>query len=615
MQWKNSLTTYLTGGTVLIAALVATVQGIAYYGFQITRRAVAGTDPALEGLLRRYEWAGLTLALVSAGAGLAIPLVINRRIARPLRTLAQGAKAVGDANLLVREVEAASGDEMGQAGSAFNLMLRRLREIIGEALTASSRVYSLALQLDSVAAKTRKATDRVSESEDQVSRALEEQRRAVKEIGLAMEQIGQAAGQVSAGAGEQAESVRRISAGVHSLAGSIEAVAARAGAAMAKATEAERTGSTSSAEIRQSLDEISRVFQALPGMEAQMSNLETMSRQIGEIVEVISKIADQTNLLALNAAIEAARAGEHGKGFAVVADEVRQLADRAQKATQEIGSIIAAIGRGVSEAASAMQGIGEMVHQLTGVAEKVENAMTRIVAASQGNNEEVRGISTSAEEMKTVGLHLAKAMDGIASIAEENTAGSEEMLAAVEQTAGQSAKIMAGVDKASQAVESLREAVKDAAEAAQGTSDVSVQLLTSGEALRRETRQFQVDLMPAQLLEITKAEHQVWCHRLQAMLDGKERLDADKASSHGEGRFGQWYYGPGKEQGRNCPSFARVERPHVRFHELAGQAVRLHDTGRQAEAAKAVADARAACAELDGILDDLQGEMASKRAG
>jgi methyl-accepting chemotaxis protein len=175
-------------------------------------------------------------------------------------------------------------------------------------------------------------------------------------------------------------------------------------------------------------------IKAKVGLSAQkVAEMGQRSEQIGAIVETIDDIASQTNLLALNAAIEAARAGEHGKGFAVVADEVRKLAEKSATATQEIAGLIKGIQYTVNEAVSAMdEGAAEVE---TGVARANESgqALADILDAAQQVSRQVEEIASAAQQMNASADELIGAMDSVSAVVEENTAATEEMAAQVEE--------------------------------------------------------------------------------------------------------------------------------------------------------------------------------------
>lgn len=147
------------------------------------------------------------------------------------------------------------------------------------------------------------------------------------------------------------------------------------------------------------------------------------------MVETIDDIAEQTNLLALNAAIEAARAGEHGKGFAVVADEVRKLAERSSRETKAIAELIGQVQSGTASAVSAMQAGAEKVESGSARADQAGKALGEILSAVEATVRQVSEIAASAQEMATASRSVVDAMQSISAVIEENTAASEEMSA------------------------------------------------------------------------------------------------------------------------------------------------------------------------------------------
>jgi methyl-accepting chemotaxis protein len=214
-----------------------------------------------------------------------------------------------------------------------------------------------------------------------------------------------------------------------------------------------------------------------------VTDLGQRSGDIGNIVATIDDIAAQTNLLALNAAIEAARAGEQGRGFAVVADEVRKLAERSSMATKEIATLVSGTQEGVREAVNAMQQGSQEVEAGYKLAMDAGGALDEILTWSQTVKRQVTEMSAAAGALKDLGREMMGAMQKIIKTVEENAAATEEMTAssdtvakAVEATAGVAEENSSASEEVSASTEQMSAQVQEALAAAQSLADTAEEM-------------------------------------------------------------------------------------------------------------------------------------------
>ena len=214
------------------------------------------------------------------------------------------------------------------------------------------------------------------------------------------------------------------------------------------------------------IEGIQRVSTAAEQLALRVRELGKRSAQIGTIVETINDIASQTNLLALNAAIEAARAGEHGKGFAVVADEVRKLAERAGTATKEIGVLIRGIQGTVNEAVAAMNEGAKEVEVGVARANEAGDVLKTILTAAQAVQSQAEAAFSATQQMGTLSNDLVSATDSVSAVVEENTASTEQMAAG-------SAEVTGAIENVASVSEELSAQVEEVAASASSLSDLA----------------------------------------------------------------------------------------------------------------------------------------------
>ncbi len=308
-----------------------------------------------------------------------------RRTADIMRDIAEGE---GD---LTRRIEVFSRDEVGQLSERFNAFAQKVHDLVSEVIRTTHDVAGAATE--------------IAASSEEMARGMGDQKDQVLQISAAVEEMSASVVEVarkSTDAAENAEESGRV--------------AEQGGAVVADTVETMRS-------IRESVSESARI----------VTELGRRGDEIGEIIAVINGIADQTNLLALNAAIEAARAGEHGRGFAVVADEVRKLADRTTQATEEVAKTIRAIQTETRVAVDQMDGGSRQVQAGVSRASEAGESLERITTRARDVAGMIQSIAAAAEQQSAAGTQIARGVENISAVTSEAAVGAAEAAMAAEQ--------------------------------------------------------------------------------------------------------------------------------------------------------------------------------------
>jgi methyl-accepting chemotaxis protein len=379
--------------------------------------------------------------------------------------MAETAKQIASGDL-TGNVEALSDED--ELGLAFSTMIEKLNTTVGQVSQSALNLDEAANQLSSASNQAGQATNQISTTIQQVAKGTTDQASAITKTAAAVEQMSQAIEGVAKGAQEQSQAVAKaseiteqINQAIMQVAGNAEAVTKDS----ALASEAARKGSIT---VEQTLSGMQSIKTKVGLSADKVQEMGKRSQEIGAIVETIEDIASQTNLLALNAAIEAARAGEHGKGFAVVADEVRKLAERSSLATKEIGTLINGIQNTVAEAVKAMEEGSREVENGVANANAAGVALTDILSAAEAVNKQASLASEASERMKIASEELVVAVDSVSAVVEENTASTEQMAAnsgevnqAIESIASVSEENSAAIEEVSASTEEMTAQVEE----------------------------------------------------------------------------------------------------------------------------------------------------------
>ncbi len=387
-------------------------------------------------------WLGGIMAGLITILSVAVFLIV-RVISRPITTLSSVSGRIAGGDLDARADEDFHG-EMGTLQKSMQGMVRALREKIGEAEESK-------LHAEEETAAARAAQAEADEAKRQAAQATRE---GMLAAAAKLRDVSQAIGGASHDLKSRIESSRHGSelqkdrlgetaTAMEEMNATVLTVAGNAGQAAEAAGQARQKAKDGAGVVNNLVTAIQDVYAQAQGLKVNMGELGRQADGIGQVMGVINDIADQTNLLALNAAIEAARAGEAGRGFAVVADEVRKLAEKTMNATREVAQAIGGIQKGTRENVKRVDLANERIEEATGLARESGKALNTIVTLVESSTQQVQSIAVASGEQSTASEEINRSLDDINRIASETADAMNQAVEAVSGLLGQSENLLA----------------------------------------------------------------------------------------------------------------------------------------------------------------------------
>ncbi|RXI97855.1 methyl-accepting chemotaxis protein [Anaerobacillus alkaliphilus] len=348
---------------------------------------------------------GIVIAVVVA-------LITARQIVSPITSVVRIVEQVAKGDLTGKSIEVKTNDELGKLTASTNEMANNLRSLVSRTTETANQVAAASEELTASSQQTTVATNQIASTISDVAKGAEV---------------------TVTGAQESARAMEEMTIGIQRIAESSSVVAESSLDATQEAQEGNKS-------LERVIEQMNSISNAVKDATVIIGRLGERSNEIGSILGVITTIADQTNLLALNAAIEAARAGEHGKGFAVVADEVRKLAEESRQSAAKISSVIHEIQADTSVAVKTMDNGTKEVEAGIVVVGETGYAFERILAAIQNVSSQIQEVSATAEQISASSQQVSASVDEMANVAGETAehfrsvaAGSEQQLSSMEE--------------------------------------------------------------------------------------------------------------------------------------------------------------------------------------
>jgi len=391
---------------------------------------VGASQEIIDSIISSFLMKFIVVLVIMIVLASVVVYIFTRQMKKRLSNLTAALELAGEGDF-TKNIQDNSGDELSLLSDSYNKMAGNLKSMFNEVIMSTERLASSSEELTASAEETSKATETITESIQQVADGAEQSTTSVQESSFALEEV---------------------SKGIQSIADNAIVISD----VSKNATEKAKQGSFF---VDKTVNQINEINRSVAVSGEVMQNLDNRSQEIEKITKVITDIADQTNLLALNAAIEAARAGEHGKGFAVVADEVRKLAEQSQESSSQISVLIKTIQEDMMQSNRSIEKVNTDVKEGLAVVNQTKDNFQEIYQFMEKMAVLTDDMAATSEQISASTQQVSATVSGIINISEHSSMHSQNVAASAEEQLASMEEIAASASDLSNLAENLQELI------------------------------------------------------------------------------------------------------------------------------------------------------------
>ncbi len=383
--------------------------------------------------------------------------------------------------------------EKGIVVATFNSEPLSLRGIFSSLIRKSKQLLDISRNLAQTARKSVEESNQNAGTIQQMAKSLNDEAVSINRSSTNMEQIASAIESIARDSHEQKIAVEKVSASAVEISEAVDSVDSNANKVVAASSEAISVAKQGVDAVMRNLEQMMKIEETVGVFASKIERMADQSEQIEKIIETIEDIAEQTNLLALNAAIEAARAGEHGRGFAVVADEVRKLAERSAAATKQTSKLINKVQSDISDASQSIRSIVEKVKDGATLANSSGEAINKLLTSSQNMSGQIDMVAKANSAVVRIMSGLVSSIEKISAVVDQNMGATEELSAGVRHTVEMINSIteISGANAAT--INEISEKMIKTTREAEDVGKVASGLAAMADELQASTAQFKIE--------------------------------------------------------------------------------------------------------------------------